>query len=189
MQVTGVLTQIHASPYGNKMMYRVEVNGQQYGMGETNPTQFGVVEGGMVTFDAVQKGKFVNVTIGTLAPAGVGAEPTQAPVQQAAPQASGGGLTRDQYWSNKEARDLVVQISIQFQASRNSAIAAAEAMLQSGAFTFPASAKAAAKYDMMLALIDQLSDRFYLQTLAVAEAGGVTTEEAVVGQVEGQQFQ
>lgn len=82
--------------------------------------------------------------------------------QQRSQGGGGGGLSKDDYWSRKEERDLVVQQNIQFQASRNAAIAALDSMLKVEAVKLPA--KQADKYDAYLELLDTLTERFNGQT-------------------------
>lgn len=82
------------------------------------------------------------------------------------PAAGGGpGAGKDTYWADKEKRDIITQKAIQFQASRNSAIAALDVLLKVEAVKLPA--KQADKYDAALALLDELTARFQEQTTAV----------------------
>lgn len=83
---------------------------------------------------------------------------------------SGGGISKDDYWSRKEERDIVVQQHIQYQASRNAAIAALESMLRVEAVKLPA--KQADKYDAYLALLDTLTEQFNQQTTDLGSGGG-----------------
>lgn len=80
--------------------------------------------------------------------------------------AAGGGFSagagKDQYWADKEKRDIETQKAIQLQSSRNSAIALLGVLLSSGAATLPA-AKGKA-YDAALALVDELTEKFQNET-------------------------
>lgn len=92
----------------------------------------------------------------------------QAPRQQTrAPQ---GGDGKDDYWRRKEERDVEVQRAIQYQSSRNAAIAAFDVLLKAEAVKLPA--KQADKYDAALALIEELTDHFNHQVDGLGNPGG-----------------
>lgn len=84
---------------------------------------------------------------------------------------------KDDYWVRREERDIHTQEVIQLQASRNSAIALASAMLQAGAV--PGFEKAAdkKKYDIVLALVEELTDHFEQQSTS-KRAGDFAKAEA-----------
>lgn len=86
--------------------------------------------------------------------------------QQRAPQGGAGG--KDDYWARKEERDVEVQKAIQYQASRNAAIATLDILLKAEAVKLPA--KQADKYDAALALLDTLTERFNEQTTNLGQA-------------------
>lgn len=68
-------------------------------------------------------------------------------------------FTKDEYWRNKEERDIETQKTIQYQAARNSAIAAMDVAVSQGIVELP---KTKGKsYDAFLAYIDHLTDRFF----------------------------
>lgn len=93
------------------------------------------------------------------------AQRQQAPQQR---QAAGGPAGKDDYWARKEERDVDVQKAIQYQASRNAAIAALDSMLTVEAVKLPA--KQADKYDAYLALLEELTDHFNKQTSSLGNA-------------------
>ena len=82
----------------------------------------------------------------------------QRPQQQQQRSQGGGGMSKDDYWARKEERDIETQKKIQYQASRNTAIAALDVLLKAEAVKLPA--KQADKYDAALALIDELTEHF-----------------------------
>lgn len=137
-------------------------NGQEtwYGHGFA-PPKFN--EGDSVTFTWQPNGNFKNVDARS-----VQVTPAQqqapAPTQQAAPAAQNSGRN---FGNN--------QIAIQYQASRNSAISTLGLMLEHNLVSLPS--KKADQYDATLALLDDLTTRFHVQTDDVVKKGGVVLEE------------
>lgn len=87
---------------------------------------------------------------------------------------------RAAYWEAKEKRDIeTVEPRISYAGARNSAIAAAGVVLESGSFKLPA--KEADKYEAVLGLIDELTDRFYE---AIQKVGADTKQEPEVQEPE-----
>lgn len=76
-------------------------------------------------------------------------------------------MNKDQYWENKEKRDVRVQRQIQHQASRNSAIELVKVAVQADALALPA--KKADKMDALVALVNELTDQFNADTVAVGK--------------------
>jgi len=87
-----------------------------------------LIVGDEVTFDITMNGKYKNLNYGSLTKV-VG---QAAPSTVAQSTSSGGGLSRDDYWANKEARDIETGKVIQFQAARNSAISVLMPLLING---------------------------------------------------------
>lgn len=107
---------------------------------------------------------------------------------------SGGGdqQAKEQYWRDKEARDIakegeyaLTQRRIEIQAARNAAIETAKAMWQFD--VCPKPKKATEHYDTFLALVDELADKYLANTSSrlergvgsVVERGNGETAEAV----------
>jgi hypothetical protein len=64
-------------------------------------------------------------------------------------------------------------LSIHYQSSRNAAIALVDAALKAGdIIALPA--KKADKFDALLALVDRVSERYFLALEDVIKAGGIT---------------
>lgn len=121
-------------------------------------------EGQMVSFDAVQKGNFWNIN-GAVQATG-GASPAPAPqAQQQAPAGPAPASPRD--------------ISILYQSSRKDAIPTLALLLEQGAIKLPADTKKADRYDAILALVDELTARFYLKAKAATDAGGPSEEDVI----------
>lgn len=147
-QVTGVVSSIGETPWNGKTLYSVTVNGTQYGCGDKRPP---CSVGNNVSFSAQQKGKYMNVVPNTLTV--LADAPPVAP--SAGNYSSGGQDTR--------------QRIIQYQAARNSAIAAVAALIQADAIKLPAAV--AKRGDAVLALIDSLTDRYDTDALEVGDFG------------------
>jgi hypothetical protein len=115
----------------------------------------------------------------------------EASVQTAPPAATGGGGQRswsggggykakqaekDAYWSDKEARDIererrqheIVEPRITWSSARTAAIDVVGLALQHDAIAFGNAAKGA-KLGMILDFVDEVSARFYSQSMAAAE--------------------
>ena len=142
---------------GPYTMYSMKVDNEWYSCGFK---PINAKEGDYVSFSIIQKGQYKNAE--NIAPTATAAPAAQA----AAPQASGGAVP-----VNK--RD----ISIHFQSSRNAAISTVDLLLKSEAVKLPA--KQSDKYDAALALIDEITARYYLKLEDVIEAGGLSEEDLV----------
>jgi hypothetical protein len=135
-------------------LYSIEVDGTWYGSGFKAPN---AKEGDYISFDVVQKGQYKNaenIAVSAGAPA------------TAAPTASGGAAP-----VNK--RD----ISIHYQSCRKDALVALGVLLQHDAVKLPA--KQADKFDAALALVDEMTNQFYLKLEDVIAAGGVQVEDTI----------
>ena len=83
---------------------------------------------------------------------------------RAATQQAGG---REQYWEDKAVKDIQIQRTIQFQASRNAAINTLGVLLEHKLVSVP-QAKAK-QYDAVMALLDVITQAYEKQTTAVFE--------------------
>lgn len=178
--VFGTVQRIVAKAAGRGTAHNIQMdNGQWYGYGFNKPT-FG--EGAEISFDVQWNGQYGNVNIATLQIINQGQPQQQggyngqgrsngggnnrgANTGGRAPAQASGGMSKDDYWKNREARDLVVQKQIQYQASRNAAIEVVKAGIDAGAVALPA-AKAKA-FDALLALVEEITDQFNDATTAV----------------------
>lgn len=158
--------------YGPGKVYNLKIDGQWLGCGFKQPD---VNEGDYIEFNVTMNGKYKNIDVDSVQKI-EGEAPQKAPsVQQAV--ARGGAMNKDDYWSRREARDLETQKRIQLQSARNSAIAAVEVLVETGAVKLPAALNK--RYDVMLALIDEVTAKYYNDTveLYVADGGDGVTEE------------
>jgi hypothetical protein len=114
---------------------------------------------------------------GSRAPAGRGA----AQGGSSRPAGNGGvGAGKDQYWADKEKRDIITQKAIQLQASRNSAIAVLGVLLSNGAVALP-TAKAK-QYDAVMDMLAEITERFQEETSAVMNPSKGRSQQGGRGQ-------
>lgn len=117
--------------------------------------------GDVIEFDYVVNGRFRNITPFSVKPSTAQAANTPPAAQSSAPAA----------YSAPKGPDTR-QLSIHYQSSRNAAIALVGAALQAGAVALPA--KKGDQLDALLALTEDVTNRFFLTLEEVIEAGGVT---------------
>lgn len=144
----------HNGPY---TMYKVQIEGEWYGHGFKAPN---ANEGDYVEYNVVQKGQYKNVE---------GIKPIQGGGN------SGGGSPSAAAPASAPINKK--DVSIHYQSSRKDAIQTLGVLLANEAVKLPA--KQADKYDAALALIDELTARYYLKLEDVIADGGVTEEDLV----------
>ncbi len=163
MNTTGLVKKVVQRQAGKGTAYNfvVQENGQEvwYGHGFA-PPKFN--EGDTITFEWTQNGNFKNVeprTVRVIPAETGGAAPAPTPQTN-----SGGGRN---FGSN--------QLAIQYQASRNSAIAVIDMALKTDSVPLPT--KKSDRYDAILALVDDLTTQFHVKTDKVVANEGVVLEE------------
>lgn len=92
-------------------------------------------------------------------------------------QRGGGNDPKDKYWEDKAARDVQVQASIQWQASRNSAIALVDMLLKNGLVGGLPKEKAK-QADAIVALVDEYTTILNAQTYDVMNNGAPSCSQA-----------
>lgn len=134
-------------------MYSINVSGTWYGCGRDKPD---CSEGQTVSFEYSMNGKYKNADVKSLE------------VQSSTPAQSKG--VDPSVWVKKDA-------AIIYQAARNSAIAFIDILCREGALALPQTKDK--KFDAMMALLDQMTNDFYLNTDKVRDNGGLTAEDLV----------
>lgn len=152
-QVNGTVQKIQERPAGSGVAYNINVNGQWYGHGFAKPK---FSEGDNISFTYTQNGRFMNIDVRSI----------QISAGASAPAKGGGG---------KSGGYQSPQLAIQYQASRNSAIALVDILLKSAAVPLPT--KKADQYEAVLALVEELTNTFHTKTDKVVENGGVYDSE------------
>lgn len=185
MQVTGNVQRVHQR--GNAT--NIQVNGEWYGCGFNGvPCQ----EGDNVTFTYTQRGNFKNVNVaqmvinsrgtGQASQGGGGGGYQQSQAPRGGGAQSSGAVSKDDYWKRREEKDELTQKAIQFQAARNSAIAAAEILISAGVLPLGDGGRnKASPVDVALDFIDTLTGRYYNDVTALA-SGNTPFENPVATQ-------
>jgi len=188
-EVYGRVKRINSRPAGRGTAWNIQMDsGDWFGYGFEQPN-FG--EGSEVSFDVDWNGQYGNVRKGSLQV--IGGQQQQPQGGQGGGGYQGGGQRpaggggrgqgnrggyqnnkksggKDNYWEEKAKRDLVVQRQIQHQASRNAAIAVVGTALANDALSLPA--KKGDKLDAILAVVDEVTDRYDFAVDAVGIAAG-----------------
>lgn len=167
--IQGTVTKITSQPRGQRgnLAYSLQIdNGDYYGHGFNQPT---CREGDQIEFNIDWNGQYKNVNVQSVRVLNQGggqqdAQPTpqqRQPQQRGAQQSSykkpaAGG--RDKYWDDKAKDDKARQACIEHQSSRNAAINLLDVLMREEVVKLPA--KAAAKFDAAMALVDEITDKF-----------------------------
>ena len=151
--VKGVIQKVNSKDFNGKKIWSIKVNDTWYGAGYNQPK---VNEGENVEFETTQRGQYWNVD----GPINVLAASSASPAT--------GGAKADG-WAAKQAADEARQKIIQIQSSRNSAIEVVKIIVQAGALKLPT--KQADQVDVILALVDELTDKYNKDTSDLASFG------------------
>lgn len=149
MTITGKVNKLVQSETAYGVMHNIEVDGKTYGCGKF-PLK-GVREGDYISFDAIQKGRFFQVDYKTVQKL---AEP---PASAAGPSSSPSlvrGPTKG-YYPEEERQKVISR-----QAARNAALTFVQLAQAEGALEIPKTAKAGAKFDLLLGIVDEITERF-----------------------------
>lgn len=119
---SGVVRKIFTNQFGGKKLYSFSMDSDKsyFNLGEKTPS---FSEGNTVSFDGAPGKRVGNVDVKSpVTVVGEQAVNTES-YQMGGAKRSVEVMTKDQYWSNREANDVKVQKVIQVQAARNAAIA------------------------------------------------------------------
>lgn len=152
-------------------LYSFTLRGQQ-GFFRTGETPCPMKEGTYVQFEVDDKN---NVSMATLT-ASEKRAPEPMSTEQAVTKAASYVASKDEYWTRKEERDVETQKVIQFQAARNSAIAAIVGAVSQGVIELP---KTKGKsYDAYMAYIDDLTQRYFADAKTQGHVDSTNEAEA-----------
>lgn len=147
--IKGTVTRVHK----NGRFYSILVDEVWYGVGSNKPD---FDEGVMVEFEATKNGRYWNADPDTINVLGKAKKSFSKPQVSGSRVAAGGD--REDYWKNKEARDIKNDKQREIGASRNTAIAFVELLLKTEALKLPA--KQADKADAVLAAVEYYTNWF-----------------------------
>jgi hypothetical protein len=128
VEFNGIIQKKFANNFRGKQLNSFSLKGTD-GFFNTAEVAIGFPEGASVSFQATQGNKPGNYVVDVSTVAGTENAPVTTYRAPPVPQRTGGavrsagGIGKDEYWSNKEERDIKVQKIIQLQAARNAAIA------------------------------------------------------------------
>lgn len=158
---SGTVQFVNQNEVNGKTLHSFKLFGDKHfsGSGTMNPN---VNKGDYISYEAeVLANGNLKVDVASIEKGSKEAVVTKGAVHGATAQIMGKvSLSKDEYWNNKEARDVEVQKTIQLQASRNAAIALSSAILQAGAVPGYEKARPADKMDIITGLVDHLTERF-----------------------------
>lgn len=159
--VSGRVEKVYSKEFKpGKWMYSLVVNGTFYGVGSRKPQ---AVEGDIVSFEASQNGKFWN------------AENVQITGNAGTAQSSGSAPAPAS--NDRQTFEERKQTAIALQSARNTSIAAVGLLLQNGGVKLPA--KQADVADVVLALVDELTSRYFEEVQGIYRGEKVRTSAAV----------
>lgn len=198
-KVVGTVQAIMSSPGRSATFWRFSVDGDKrsFGLGTKEPK---FTRGSLVSFIAVKSEKGFWEVDGQVellqelppnppnspASTGVGANAAAYSPNVAGRSGQGnagrnGAMSKDDYWSNREARDVEKDKTIQLQSCRNSAIEVVKILVQGSSpderhIKLPAQGK---RYDFILSLVDEITQRFVDANDGKKETSEAATVEVV----------
>lgn len=176
MQFKGVVKEVSSFEFKpGTHLWSFSLNGDRnyYRCGDRKPA---IESGQFVLFDANagnKQGSF-NVTKGTIQVKAAEAEATGV---VAAVKSTGGSLGKDDYWGNREARDIQTQKRIEKQSCRNSALEFIKILLsQENAVKFGAKAD---KTDILEKMLAKYTEEFIVDNAGKKDEEPEVVETAV----------
>ena len=134
---------------------------QWYGFGMNKP-KFDV--GDTISFEYSVNGAFKNAEAKTVE---IVAEAQETETAPAATKSSGGQISRDEYWSNKEKLDVLTQREIRWAGSRNAAIEFVKLAVSLDALPF--SKTKGDKEEILVQYLTNYTNMFYAETTAARD--------------------
>lgn len=150
MTITGKVNKLVQQETAYGVMHNIEVDGKTYGCGKF-PLK-GVREGDYISFEAIQKGRYSQVDYKTVQK--LAEPPASASGPSSSPQPSR-GTAKGSYYPEEEKQKVISR-----QAARNAALTFVTLAQAEGALEIPKTAKAGAKFDLLLGIVDEITDRF-----------------------------
>lgn len=127
-------------------------NDEWYGLGYKKPN---CVEGQLAKFEYETNGAYKNILDGTLK------AKDGPPQQSAARKPRTDYAAKEQYWADKEQRDIDTQKRISYQAAMNTAINTVDLALRNEFIVFPKTAKPKDRFEAIMAIISEQADEYF----------------------------
>lgn len=155
--VIGAIERISERTTQYGVMYDVEINGKRYGHGKIKPK---FLAGDCVKFSVIRNGQYANVKAGSMEKHDVeeSSPATAVLATVAAGTPATTGATKPDTYANKEDSR---QNSIVLQSARKDAIEVTKLLLQADATGIKAKDTWATKHELLLALVNDLTRRYY----------------------------
>lgn len=154
-RIRGTIRKTNSRQWNGKTFHSINVDDVWYSVGLKKPP----ADGTLVEFEAEQNAKgYWDVTR-----AGLRVVQADAPTQNVASvavAASGKGMSKDDYWTRKEERDIEKDKRIERQSCRNSALALIEILVKTESLKLPAAAK---RVQFLEELVDHYTELFLAQ--------------------------
>lgn len=152
--ISGKVTDIKTSDYNGKKYYNVFVNGKSYSAGMYPPK--GVSVGDYISFNVDDPAaKYPRMDTKSVAKV----EPTNE-VREAS------AVATKSYGASEDKKQQVISR----QAAHNTAVAVFNQLVALDAVPIPKTAKAGDKFDLVLGIVDKLSDHFYNRSMGIESA-------------------
>lgn len=157
MQASGVVKEILTKSWKDKTFYTIKLNGDDayYNTGSKRPS---VSQGDFINFEYTVNGKgYLDVdtkSISQSRDSGV----QIGNVKQTAQLSRSVSMNKDDYWKNREERDVETQKRIERQSCRNSAIEFISVLMTAGAIKIPE--KQASKETALAEILKMYTDKF-----------------------------
>jgi hypothetical protein len=207
--IKGVIGKISKKPYSGKTLTSFALKGQDgwYSLGERS---LPYNEGDSIQFNVETRGNYSYAqqiepwNDGGAGTPSVGHVAASAPSRDGEPKPyrrsfqggnKSGGSAKDDFWNDKEKRDIereryqreVTQPKIEIQAARNAAIETAKFMFEKELVKVPT--KTADKYDAFLELVETLTGDFISRTQSRLDSGDGSDTAATVGERDDRELQ
>lgn len=173
MQTKGYVSYVGSKPFGNKVLYsfRLKTEDKWFGCGGTDPK---VQIGDGIDFEYSEKNGRFDVMVPSIK------RMEAAQVHQSTPSSElTRGMSKDDYWGDKAAKDVEKDLRIQWQSARNAAIETVAILVSSESLKLPEKNKT----DAIIGKIADLTDKYYRESVDVGasesdESGDIGAAEA-----------
>lgn len=171
MNAKGYVTLVSNRPFNGTMLYsfRVSTEDKYFRTGSIDPN---ISKNDFIQFDYVEKNGNYSVVLPSLKHV-AREESSPAPSASGGTGSARGVVGRDDYWANKEARDVekdkvweATNLRIQYQSARNAAISVVDILVRDKILKLSDAAKAD-NVAVVLGKIDDLTDAFFAKCGAI----------------------
>lgn len=161
----GYVSYLGGTQYKGETLYsfRLKNEDRWYRCGTKQPA---ISKNDLIEFEYEDKDGFGNVDVNSIKRVDLGASSDTPAVRTAEYRGNSGGLSKDDYWKNKETRDMANEehrkgneLRIQYQSARNAAITVVDILLREKILKL--AAKAEDNVSVVLGKIEDLTNEFF----------------------------